>query len=58
MALLDLSRLHEAKSTMKEVYEQRQMQLGKEHHWTLWAICYLPKIDVEMGFLEEAEDWG
>jgi tetratricopeptide (TPR) repeat protein len=61
MALLDLGRLDEAKSEMTKVYEERKRQLGKEHPWTLWALCYLAKINIELGALSEAEEmltWG
>lgn len=61
MALLDLGRHGEAKTYMTEVHLQRQKQLGKEHPWTLWELCYLIKINMELDLLDEAEEmaeWG
>lgn len=61
MALLDLRNLEEARCYMAEVYEQRQQQLGKEHPWTLWALCYLAKVEIEFGELDRSEEmllWG
>lgn len=61
MALLDLGRHEEAKTHMTEVHLQRQKRLGKEHPWTLWALCYLIKINIELDLLDEAEEmaeWG
>ncbi|KAK2736911.1 hypothetical protein FQN57_000514 [Myotisia sp. PD_48] len=39
-----------------QVYSERSQQLGKEHPWTLWALCYLAKVYVELGLLQEAEN--
>lgn len=61
MALLDLGKTTQAKNIMTEVYRERQKQLGKEHPWTLWALCYLAKVEIEMKCYQQAEElltWG
>lgn len=55
MALLDLEELGDAKALMEEVYHHRKAQMGKEHPYTLWALCYLSKIYIEEGELQKAE---
>ena len=56
MALLDLGELDRAKKYMTEVYEQRRIKLGKEHPWTLWALCNLAKVHTELRLFDQAED--
>ncbi|KAI8944243.1 hypothetical protein F4801DRAFT_600089 [Xylaria longipes] len=61
MAILDLGDPDKASEMMRTVLYQRQQQLGKEHPWTLWALCYLAKIYVKLRRLKEAETmlvWG
>lgn len=42
-ALMDLSQLKQASELMDEVYKHRKTRLGKEHPYSLWALCYLGK---------------
>ncbi|KAL8706410.1 MAG: hypothetical protein Q9201_000556 [Fulgogasparrea decipioides] len=56
MALSDLERYNEAEKLMKQVLEQRRAKLGKEHPWTLWAICNLAKVYTGLKLLKQAED--
>ncbi|KAJ5113201.1 hypothetical protein N7456_001735 [Penicillium angulare] len=56
MALLDLGHLKEARCLIEEVYESHKVEMGKEHPWTLWALCYLAKINIEEGNLKTAEE--
>ncbi|KAK3331187.1 hypothetical protein B0H66DRAFT_613321 [Apodospora peruviana] len=56
MAQLDLGQLDKAKSVMTEVFHERQKQLGKEHPWALWALCYLAKIYIEMKSYHLSDD--
>ncbi|KAK9852217.1 hypothetical protein MYU51_008583 [Penicillium brevicompactum] len=49
MTLLDLKQFAEARTLMEEVYNGRKEQIGKEHPYTLWALCYLAKIHTEEG---------
>ena len=61
MALLDLGKTGQAKNIITEVYRERQKQLGKEHPWTLWALCYLAKVEIETKCYQQAEEllvWG
>lgn len=55
MALLDLKYTEKAKVNMTEVYKERQRQLGREHPWTILALCYLAKTKIELGEVDEAE---
>lgn len=56
MALLDLKQLHDARQLMEEVHNGRKLQMGKEHPYTLLALCYLSKIHIEQGELHKAEE--
>jgi len=56
MALLDLEEREEAQYLMHTVFEERKKKLGKEHPWTLWALCNLAKIRLKMEYLNEAEE--
>jgi hypothetical protein len=62
MALVDLQQRGKAKAIMTKVHEEKKKkQLGKEHAWTLWALCNLSKVNIEIGLLDEAEKmltWG
>jgi ATP/maltotriose-dependent transcriptional regulator MalT len=40
---------------MEDVYNNRKLQMGKEHPYTLLALCYLSKIYIEQGELHKAE---
>ncbi|KAL8942226.1 MAG: hypothetical protein Q9211_001493 [Gyalolechia sp. 1 TL-2023] len=50
--LVDGPRAHE---TMVEVFEERKRRLGKEHPWTLYAICNLARVKSGLGDHDEAE---
>lgn len=56
MALFDLRELDDAICLMEEVYNGRKAQMGKEHPYTLWALCYLTKKYTEAGELQKADD--
>ena len=56
MAYKDIGDLDQAKNLMNHVYTKRKLQLGKEHPWTLWALCNLAKVDVELENFRDAED--
>jgi tetratricopeptide (TPR) repeat protein len=56
IALLDDRQLKEAQEIMSRVFEERKRKLGKEHPWTLWALCDLAKVKLELGHLQEAEE--
>ena len=47
--------VQKAYSLEHEVLETRRRTLGKEHNFTLWAICNLARIKSSLGHLEEAE---
>lgn len=55
MAFLDLQEFANAKSLMEEVYIGRKLKMGKEHPYTLWALCYLAKVYTEEGSPKKAE---
>lgn len=55
MALLDLKYTEKAKIYITEVYKERQRQLGREHPWTVLALCYLAKTKIKLGEVDEAE---
>lgn len=55
MALLDLRGFAWAKYLMEEVYNGRKTEMGKEHSYTLWAICYLANIYTEEGTPQTAK---
>ncbi|KAL8995820.1 MAG: hypothetical protein Q9188_006721 [Gyalolechia gomerana] len=44
-----------AHDTMIEVSEERKSRFGKEHPWTLYAICNLARVKSGLGDNEEAE---
>lgn len=44
-----------AHDTMIEVLEERKSRFGKEHPWTLYAICNLARVKSGLGDHEEAE---
>ena len=41
---------------MTRVYDERKVKLGKEHPWTLWALCNLAKVHTELKHFQIAED--
>ena len=47
--------LEPAESLMTEVVQQRKTKLGKEHPYTLWALCNLARVKSALGSLDEAE---
>jgi tetratricopeptide (TPR) repeat protein len=51
----NLDLLKAAQKNMNEVLERRKQLLGEEHPWTLWAVCNLVKVNIELGLLEESE---
>ena len=44
-----------ARESMSEIVALRREKLGKEHGWTLWAICGLARIKSALGETDEAE---
>ncbi|RMJ21438.1 hypothetical protein PHISP_07691 [Aspergillus sp. HF37] len=56
MAMLDLEQREQAQHMINRVYEVRKEQLGKEHPYTLWSLCYLSKVHLELGHLDDAEN--
>lgn len=55
MAMMETDNLADAQSYITDVYDIRKSRLGKEHPWTLWALCYQAKIMVKADQLGEAE---
>ena len=47
--------LDPAQDLMDEVVKYRREKLGKEHPYTLWAICNCARVKSARGFFEEAE---
>src|SRR5947207_932403 len=47
--------LERARQLMLVVVEQRKKKLGKEHPYTLWAICNLARVESVQGSHSEAE---
>lgn len=45
----------QAHDTMVEVFEERKSRFGKEHPWTLYAICNLARVKSGLGDYDEAE---
>lgn len=56
LVILDLGQREPVRGMMHQVYETRKDKLGKEHLYTLWALCFLSKVHVELGYLNEAVD--
>ena len=44
-----------ARKSMSEIVALRREKLGKEHGWTLWAICGFARIMSALGEFDEAE---
>ncbi|KAE9379456.1 TPR-like protein [Stipitochalara longipes BDJ] len=51
----DLTLLHAAQQNMLDVLKHRKQLLGEEHPWTLWAVCNLAKVNIELELLTETE---
>lgn len=45
----------QAHDKMVEVFEERKSRFGKEHPWTLYAICNLARVKSALGEYNEAE---